>query len=239
MDFFINFELYWSCLKFHGISSDLDGFQFQRERMESLEMRKAVYGGSFDPLTKGHLWIIERAISLFDELTIVIGVNINKNYFLDIKERQKNIQDCLDFTNFRDSLGSRGSTDSTDSRDSVKSRPSRNCKVNVKIIENQYLAQFALSVNASCLIRGLRCQKDFDYEYAMVQVNRSLAPSVETLYMIPPPHLAHLKSSLVKSLVGSSGWEDIVSSYVPKNVLKSIQERWHSQKGFDGLPGNI
>ncbi len=178
-------------------------------KVESLEVRKAVYGGSFDPLTKGHLWIIERALSLFDELIIVIGVNTDKKYFLDIGERRKNIQDFLD------SMGGL-----------------KNCGVKVEIIKDRYLAHFALSVSASCLIRGLRCQKDFDYEYTMAQVNRNLASSIETLYMIPPPHLAHLSSSLVKSLVGSSGWEELVSSYVPENVLKSIQKKMESSKSL-------
>ena len=153
-------------------------------------------------MTKGHLWVIERALSLFDELTIVIAVNVEKNYFLDVGEREKNIQDLLNF--FKDK---------------------KTCKANVTVIEDQYLAQFALSINASCLIRGLRCQKDFDYEFAMVQMNRQLAPSVETLYMIPPSHLSHLSSSLVKSLVGIQGWEKFLCSYVPENVLKSIREK--------------
>ena len=170
-----------------------------------MKVKKAVYGGSFDPLTKGHLWIIEKALCLFDELIIVVGVNTDKNYFLDIGERQKNIQDFLN---------------------SVKNQT--NCKTDVRIVEDQYLAHFAVSVHASCLIRGLRCQKDFDYESAMVQVNRHLAPSVETLYMIPPPHLSHLSSSLIRSLVGTGGWEKLISSYVPENVLKSIQKKMKS-----------
>ncbi len=179
-------------------------FAFLLERKAgSLKIKKAVYGGSFDPLTRGHLWIIEKALSLFDELIIVIGVNTNKKDFLCLREREENIQFFLD------SMTSKASTASA----------------KLKTIENQYMAQFALSVNASCLVRGLRCQKDFNYEYTMAQVNRNLAPSIETIYMAPPPHLAHLSSSLVKSLVGSKGWEKLISSYVPENVLKSIQKK--------------
>ena len=166
-----------------------------------MKPRKAVYAGSFDPLTKGHTWIIERAIHLFDGLTIAVGVNANKEYFLPAEQRKQNIQSFVD------------------------TMDPHHCKLEVKIIRNQYLAQFARSVDASCLIRGLRSQGDFHYEYAMAQVNKNLAPAIETVYMIPPPHLAQISSSMVKSLIGPKGWKDLVRSYVPQSVFKSLQKK--------------
>lgn len=166
-----------------------------------MKLRKAVYAGSFDPLTNGHAWVIERAVTLFDELTIAIGVNPDKNYFLSAAERKQNIQSVID------------KMDPTD------------CKIDVQIIENQFLAKFALERKASCLIRGIRSEADFSYEYAMAQANKALAPSVESIYMMPPPHLAQVSSSLVKSLIGPESWEDLVKKYVPSEVFATIQDK--------------
>lgn len=166
-----------------------------------MKLRKAVYAGSFDPLTNGHVWVIRRAVHLFDELTIAIGVNPDKNYFLSAEEREKNIQDVIDSQNWTD------------------------CKLDVKVIKNQYLAKFAESVGASCLLRGIRSEADFSYEYAMAQANKALAPNIETIYMMPPPNLAQVSSSFVKSLIGPEGWEDMLKTYVPDPVFQSIQKR--------------
>ena len=166
-----------------------------------MKLRKAVYAGSFDPLTNGHVWVINRAIKLFDELTIAIGVNPAKDYFLSAEEREAHIQALIDENNWTD------------------------CKVDVKVIKNQFLAKFALSTQASCLIRGIRSEADFSYEYAMAQANRALAPEVDSIYMMPPPALAQLSSSLVKSMVGPEGWEELVPNYVPNSVFESIKAK--------------
>jgi pantetheine-phosphate adenylyltransferase len=166
-----------------------------------MKLRKAVYAGSFDPLTNGHVWVIDRAVTLFDELTIAIGVNPDKNYFLSAKERQEHIQSLIDKKNWRD------------------------CKVEVNIIENQFLARFAQSVKASCLIRGIRSEADFSYEYAMAQANKALTPEIESIYLMPPPRLAMVSSSLVKSMVGPEGWEELVKKYVPEVVFKAIEQK--------------
>lgn len=166
-----------------------------------MKLRKAVYAGSFDPLTHGHAWIIKRAVHLFDELTIAIGVNPSKDYFLSAEERESNLQALIDQNDWE------------------------NCKVEVKVIKNQYLAKFAQSIHASCLIRGIRSEADFSYEYAMAQANRQLAPEIESIYMMPPPALAQVSSSLIKSMVGPEGWEEMVSHYVPDSVFESIKKK--------------
>lgn len=166
-----------------------------------MKLRKAVYAGSFDPLTNGHVWVIDRAVTLFDELTIAIGVNPSKNYFLSAQERQTHIQALIDESNWSD------------------------CKVDVQVIENQFLAKFAKSIKASCLIRGIRSEADFSYEYAMAQANKALAPDIESIYLMPPPRLAQVSSSLVKSMIGPSGWEELVEQYVPKTVFDSIKSK--------------
>ncbi len=166
-----------------------------------MKLRKAVYAGSFDPLTNGHVWIIKRAVHLFDELTIAIGVNPSKDYFLSAEERESNIQSLIDENDWE------------------------NCKVEVKVIKNQYLAKFAQTSHASCLIRGIRSEGDFNYEYAMAQANKQLAPEVESIYMMPPPALAQISSSLIKSMIGPEGWEEMVQNYVPPAVFNSIKKK--------------
>lgn len=166
-----------------------------------MKLRKAVYAGSFDPLTNGHVWVMQRAVHLFDELTIAIGVNPDKNYFLTAEERQANIQAMIDQENWE------------------------MCKVDVKIIKNQYLARFADSIKATCLIRGIRSEADFSYEYAMAQANKALAPGVESIYLMPPPNLAQVSSSFVKSMIGPEGWQDMIQQYVPDTVFKTITEK--------------
>ena len=163
-----------------------------------MKRRKAVYAGSFDPLTNGHVWIIDQAVTLFDEITIAIGVNPWKQYFLSADERGSHIQALID----------------------QKDWP--HCRVDVKIIKNQFLAKFAQESGAACLIRGIRSEADFSYEYAMAQTNKALVPEIETIYLMPPPRLAQVSSSLVRSIIGPEGWEDLVKAYVPRAVLKSI-----------------
>ena len=163
-----------------------------------MKLRKAVYAGSFDPLTNGHRWVIERAVKLFDEVIIAIGVNPDKNYFLSAEERQSHIQSV------------------------IESMEKLDCKVTVEVIGNQYLAKFAHNEGASCLIRGIRSEGDFSDEYAMAQANRSLAPDIESIYLMPPPALAQVSSSLVKSLIGPEGWQDLVKQYVPDEVFQSL-----------------
>ena len=166
-----------------------------------MKLRKSVYAGSFDPLTNGHIWVIQRAVTLFDEMTIAIGVNPHKKYFLSAEERKSHVQALIDQESWT------------------------NCRVEVQIIENQFLAKFAQSIEASCLIRGIRSEADFSYEYAMAQANKALAPQIESIYMMPPPNLAQVSSSLVKSMIGPEGWQDLVKNYVPDYVFKTICSR--------------
>ena len=170
--------------------------------MSKIQNRKAVYAGSFDPLTNGHVWLIERALGLFDELIVAVGVNSNKTYLLTAQERRAHMEDFL------------------------KSQKQGSCQVSTAVIENEYLVTFAQSQGATCLLRGIRSAHDFNYEYAMTQVNKKLAPNLECIYLLPPPHLAQVSSSLVKSLIGPKGWPQLVENYVPANVFQSLLDRW-------------
>lgn len=164
------------------------------------KLRKAIYAGSFDPLTQGHIWVIETICDMFDEIVIAIGENTDKKYLFTTEQREKHILDVL------------------------KSFPKQVSHVQVKIINNTFLAKYAHENNIKYLVRGIRSANDFNYEFSMNQINRELAADVETVYLIPPQSLSQVSSSMVKSLVGPEGWEDIVKTYVPKTVLGSLKK---------------
>lgn len=165
----------------------------------TMKSKKAIYAGSFDPLTHGHLWVIQRAGILFDELTIAIGENPGKKYLFSTKQRKDHIAKALK------SLQITGT-------------------VNIEVIDNKFLVKYAWENKIPYLVRGIRTPNDFDYEFVMNQVNRELAPKVETIYLIPPRELAQVSSSMAKGLVGPEGWEKAIKKYVPDHVLADLKK---------------
>jgi len=158
---------------------------------------KAIYAGSFDPLTNGHVDVIFRASKLFDQVVVAVGINPDKKYSLPIEHRLKIIQDaCLYISN-----------------------------VTVVIMGNNLLVHFAKSINATHIIRGIRSHKDFDDESLMQRINKDIDMSVETVFFIPNKQYIDISSSLVKSLVGPKYWHYVVKNYVPKNVLDYLARK--------------
>ncbi len=136
----------------------------------------AVYPGTFDPVTNGHLDIIERASGLFDEVIVGIAHNINKNPVFTKEERKELVQE------------------------SVKKFS------NVKVeIFSGLLVDFALEKKAKVVIRGLRAVSDFEYEFQMSLTNRKLAPCVTTVFLMPNEKYTYLNSSLVRELAKFNG----------------------------------
>lgn len=164
-----------------------------------MKSKKAIYAGSFDPLTHGHLWVIQRAGFLFDELTIAIGENPGKQYLFSTQQRKKQIEKALADLKLA-------------------------AKVKIEIINNKFLVKYAWDKNIPYLVRGIRTPNDFNYEFAMNQVNRELAPKVETIYLIPPSDLTQVSSSMAKGLVGPEGWEIALKNYVPNHVLSDLKK---------------
>jgi len=171
-----------------------------------MKSRSAIYAGSFDPLTKGHLWVISRTVRLFDKLTVAIGENPEKTYFLSTEQRKKDMVTA------------------------VSALPIHECQVEVTIIKNQFLAEYAREIEAHCLVRGLRSEEDFSYEYAMSLVNRKVNPNLESIYILPPPHLAQVSSSLVKGMIGPMGWQELVANYVEPHTLELLKNRREKSK---------
>ncbi len=159
-------------------------------------MKRAVYAGSFDPPTCGHLWMIETGARLFDELVVAVGINPDKKYTLDVATRVELL------------------------REITRTLPN----TRIDTFENQFLVRYARSAQAEYVIRGIRTEADYEYERAMRHMNADLDPQITTVFLMPPRQIAEISSSLVKGLVGPAGWEEIVRNYVPEPVHRKLLE---------------
>lgn len=163
-------------------------------------MKKAVYAGSFDPITNGHLWVLEQAAMLFDEVVVAIGENPDKRYTFSLAERLE----------------------------ALKASVAGMANVQVDSFENQYLVNYACSVGASYILRGIRNAGDYQYERGMRNVNSDLQPEVTTVFLMPPREIAEVSSSLVRGLIGPAGWQDVIKNYVPEPVYQLILSKHHA-----------
>jgi pantetheine-phosphate adenylyltransferase len=157
-------------------------------------MRKAVYAGSFDPITLGHQWITEQAAPLFDQLVVAIGVNPDKRATFTVEERLRFIVETT--------------------------AGIATCAV--AAFENKYLVDYADQIGAGYVIRGIRNESDFTSERAMRHINSDLRPEVLTVFLMPPRQFAELSSSMVKGMVGPEGWERVVQRCVARCVFQAL-----------------
>jgi pantetheine-phosphate adenylyltransferase len=153
-------------------------------------MIKAIYPGSFDPITNGHIDVIKRASRIFDQVIIAVSQNINKKSFLSEKEKIEAINLSLE---------------------GLK---------NVEIIAfDSLLVDFAKSINAQIILRGLRAVSDFEYEFQLAGMNKHLDKNIETFFLTPSEEFSNISSSLVREILMLGG---DISSFVPKNVEKIL-----------------
>ena len=146
----------------------------------------AVFPGSFDPITLGHVAVIKRAIPLFDQLIIAIGDNADKKHMFTLEQRKKWIQDV--FVN--------------------------EAKISVKVYRG-LTVEFCKKINASFILRGLRTSADFEFERSIAQVNRKLAPEVDTLFILTEAKYTPISSSIVRDVFRNGG---DISEFVPIQV---------------------
>lgn len=139
-------------------------------------MRRAIYPGSFDPITNGHLDVIERASKLFDEVIVAIAQNVEKEPLFTLEERLEVL---------RATVG-------------------RNPGVRIGQFEG-LLVDFAMAEKAHAVIRGLRAVSDFEFEFQMALMNRKLQGSVETIFLMPKEDYTYLSSRLVKEIARLGG----------------------------------
>ena len=139
-------------------------------------MKTAIYAGSFDPITKGHLDVLETSAKIFDKVIIAVANNIDKTGFLSVDERLKLI------------------------KESVKHLS------NVEVDNFSGLTiEYARKRNADVLIRGLRAVSDFEYEMQLSQTNSSLANEIKTVFFITKPEYNFISSSAVKEVYANNG----------------------------------
>ena len=138
--------------------------------------RIAVYPGSFDPVTHGHLDIIHRALEFVDELIIAILINPEKKALFSVKERMDMIRNCVP----------------------------ENGRVEIDQFDG-LLVEYARKKKAQMIIRGLRAVSDFDYEFQMALMNRRLDPHIETVFMMPAEQYTYISSRLIKEVFSLGG----------------------------------
>ncbi|MBR6027087.1 MAG: pantetheine-phosphate adenylyltransferase [Neisseriaceae bacterium] len=157
-------------------------------------IRRAVYAGSFDPPTNGHLWMIRTAQSLFDELIVAVGDNPEKHCTYSVKERVSMLQEIV-----REFDG-----------------------VTVTSMENRFLVEYADAMQAKYIVRGIRTVGDYEFERSMRHINADLRNEISTIFLMPPREFAEVSSTMVKGLIGPNNWQEIVRRYVPQAVYEKI-----------------
>lgn len=161
-----------------------------------MSIHTAVYAGSFDPLTNGHLWMIEQGACLFNKLIVAVGTNPDKHYTYSLEQRLYMLRKAVEG------------------------------KQNIEVahFHNRFLVDFAKERHAAYIMRGIRSSTDYEYERLMRHINNDMAPSVTTFFLMPPRDIAELSSSMVKGLIGPVGWEAQVHRYVPEHVFTMLLE---------------
>ncbi len=156
----------------------------------------AVYAGSFDPITNGHIDLLERALKLFDKIIIAIAANPGKDPLFTAEERLEMINDSLAHHPLKD-------------------------RVKVDLFQG-LLVDYVQTIPTKAIVRGLRAISDFEYEFQMALMNRKLNGDIETAFIMTGMHWIYTSSRIIKEVMRSGG---DVSGLVPDNVEKKLMER--------------
>lgn len=155
--------------------------------------KRVVYPGTFDPITNGHKDLIERAAAMFDEVIVAIAASEKKKPMFTLQER-------VELT-----------------EQSIAHLP------NVRVVGfSKLLAHFCADMDARIVLRGLRAVSDFEYEFQLANMNRQLAPDMETVFLTPSEHLSYISSSLVREISILKG---DVSKFVPSLVNQALLKK--------------
>jgi len=162
-------------------------------------MLRAIYPGSFDPITNGHLDVLSRAARLFDEVIMAVAINQSKQVLFSVEERVELLKTACQHL------------------------------PNVRVASfNGLLVDFARQSEAKAVIRGLRAVSDFEFEFQMALMNRSLEPELEALFLMPSEEYSYISSRMVKEVARLGGE---VSRFVPKCVEDALKARFAAQSG--------
>jgi pantetheine-phosphate adenylyltransferase len=164
--------------------------------VEGMQKRIAIYPGTFDPVTNGHLSLIQRALKLFDKLVVAVAMNADKVPFFGFEEREGLMRRALE-------------------HEKIDSK--------VEVIGfDGLLAELAKEWGATAIIRGLRAVSDFEYEFQMALMNRKLARETETVFLMPSLSWVYLSSTVVKDVASHGG---DISTLVPPAVKQAFEDR--------------
>ncbi len=157
----------------------------------------ALYPGSFDPITFGHLDILERAANLFEDVLVTVAVNKEKRSVFTGDERIALINECLE---------------------------GKAWAKNIKVDQfTGLLVNHAKKLKAKTLVRGVRQISDFEYEFRMALTNKRLAPEVDTIFLMPDEEFTFISASLVKEI---AYWDGDLTSFVPENVAEALKKKF-------------
>jgi pantetheine-phosphate adenylyltransferase len=159
-------------------------------------MIKGIYAGSFDPLTFGHLDIIQRSLKFCDELVIAVGINASKKTLFTVDERLQMIDQAaqtLDYT-----------------------------KISVVSFDS-LLVELAKQIGATILVRGIRSVSDFEYEINLANINRKIGPGIDTVFLPTSPELSIVSSSATKEIARFGG---NIDSFVPSFISKLAHQKF-------------
>jgi len=146
----------------------------------------AIFPGSFSPFTIGHQCIVDKALPLFDKIVISIGINAEKPQYFSSNERMQWIKDVY----------------------------SNNPKIDVKQYKG-LTVDFCKKENANYILRGLRDSHDFKFEKNIANMNKELNPNIETIFIITPPKISHISSSIIRDIIKNGG---DVRKFIPKEI---------------------
>lgn len=162
-----------------------------------MHMPVAIYPGSFDPLTNGHLSLIQRSLKMFDRLIVAIAVNPKKTPLFSEDERRALIREAV-----------------------------QDDRVEVDAFHG-LLVDYVRRRNAGVIVRGLRAVSDFEYEFQLANMNRKLAPDVETVFMMTGEDYFYISSNLVREVASFGG---DVTGLVPPNVHEGLKAKFAGRK---------
>jgi pantetheine-phosphate adenylyltransferase len=165
-----------------------------------MSARIAIYAGSFDPITNGHVNLIQRSLQIFDKLIVALAINPRKAPLFSVPERMELIKASLS--------------------------PEEASRVQIDSFEG-LLVQYANKVGAKVLVRGLRAVSDFEFEFQMANMNRHLDDSIETMFMMTGEEAFYISSSFVREVAMFGG---SVEGMVPPAVNAKLKERFKEKK---------
>lgn len=196
------------------ILNELKPLSSQLVKRESL----GVVAGSFDPITFGHLWVIEKSLAVLDRVAVLVAHNPAKQGMFTPHERVTMILESIEESPTLSDLRRSG-------RLTVNILTPGETTANAAIKIGQVLNSTGISIETVTMVRGIRTASDLEYENVLNLVQARLAPEVTTWYLMPPRELIEVSSSMVKSLVGVKGWNDVAHNYVPTPVVKALAKK--------------